>query len=102
MYIFIGKLGLQVKSCDLEKLFSKYGEIQLSMVMQNKTAKTSRGYGFVVMRTSRQADNAIRNLDNHILDGENIMVKRARPGETKYLDRCILRKKKTKKLEIKL
>jgi RNA recognition motif-containing protein len=97
MYIFIGKLGLQVTKYDLEKLFSEYGEIQLSIVMLNKTAKTSRGFGFVVMRNSKQADNAIKNLNNHILHDENIMVKKARPGETKYLDRCILRKKKKNK-----
>ena len=61
--IFITKLGPQVTEEDLEREFSKFGDI--------KKVNLKRGYAFVEYYHKADAKYAIRELDNQRLFGQN-------------------------------
>lgn len=60
---------------DLRRLFEKYGVVTECDIMNR--------CGFVHMQTQDMADNAIKNLNNSLFNGANIVVERGRMKERK-------------------
>lgn len=60
---------------DLRRLFEKYGIVTECDIMNR--------CGFVHMQTQDMADNAIKNLNNSLFNGSNIVVERGRMKERK-------------------
>jgi len=78
--VYVGKLSDKTRERDLEDLFSKHGKIV------NVSLKL--GYGFVEFEDSRDADEAVKQLDNYDLDGSRIIVEHSRgPRERRDRDR---------------
>jgi len=68
--IYIGRLSNHTRERDLEDSFSKYGRIVRTDLKY--------GYAFIEFEDSRDADDAVREMDNRTLDGERIIVEHAR------------------------
>ena len=45
--IFVGNLDFDLKTEDLEKMFSKFGEIEDCIVITDRDSNRSKGFGFV-------------------------------------------------------
>lgn len=60
---------------DLRRLFEKYGTVTECDIMNR--------CGFVHMQNQEMADNAIKNLNNSLFNGANIVVERGRMKERK-------------------
>lgn len=74
MNLRVTNLSLHVVENDLQKLFSKYGEVQFVMIERDKKTGRSHGNAFVEMPVQAQAIQAIRALDKSEIDGQTISV----------------------------
>lgn len=69
--LFVGGLSRSTTAADLRTLFSRFGELADTVVMQ------SRGFGFVSYRTAAAADAATREMNGVEVDGHPLRVNRA-------------------------
>jgi RNA recognition motif-containing protein len=79
--IFVGNLSFNTTSADLERLFSEQGTCESATVVTDRDTGRSRGFGFVEMSSSGEADKAIAALNGRDLDGRQINVNEAKPRE---------------------
>lgn len=82
MNIFVAKLSYDTQSGDLSDAFQAYGEVTSANVITDKVTGRSRGFGFVEMADDDEAMNAIDGLNDSVLDGRQIVVKKAQPRKT--------------------
>jgi RNA recognition motif-containing protein len=78
MNIYVSNLGFGVQSEELNKQFSQYGEVASVNVVMDKVTNRSRGFAFVEMRNTAEAEKAIKELDGISMDGRTIKVSEAR------------------------
>ncbi|QQS36063.1 MAG: RNA-binding protein [Ignavibacteriales bacterium] len=77
--LFVGSLPWSVDDSVLQSAFEKHGEVVSAKVIKDRETGRSRGFGFVEMGNSTDADNAIKALNNSELKGRNIVVNEAKP-----------------------
>ncbi|XP_071696894.1 28 kDa ribonucleoprotein, chloroplastic-like isoform X1 [Rutidosis leptorrhynchoides] len=65
--VYIGNLPWDVDDVRLEQLFSEHGKVVNARVVYDRESGRSRGFGFVTMSTESELNDAIENLDGHIL-----------------------------------
>ena len=82
MNIFVAKLSYDTQSDDLNDVFQEYGEVTSANVIMDKITGRSRGFGFVEMANDDEANNAINELNETVLDGREIVVKQAQERKT--------------------
>jgi len=71
--LYVGNLSYSVTNEQLEKLFSPHGQVQTANVIGDK------GFGFVEMANSSEAEAAKEALDGTNFEGRNLKVDEARP-----------------------
>jgi len=81
MNIYVSNLGFAVQVEDLKKLFSPYGVIASVSIIIDKFTNRSRGFAFVEMPDSREAEKAIQALNGVALEGRALNVNEARQRE---------------------
>ena len=79
MNIYVGNLDYGVTDEDLRTAFSAFGKVTSASVIMDKFSGRSKGFGFVEMPDSNEADQAIRALDGKALKGRNVKVNQAKP-----------------------
>ena len=72
--IYVGNLAFSTSSSDLERLFAEYGAVTRAQVVEDRETGRSRGFGFVEMSSSDEAQKAISTLDGAEVDGRNLKV----------------------------
>jgi transformer-2 protein len=63
---------------EVTRLFEKYGEVEKTNIMRDPHSKESRGFGFVKMVTSDQADAAKEGLQGEVHQGRTLSIEKAR------------------------
>ncbi len=81
MNIFVARLNYGTTSEALQTLFEGYGEVSSAKVIIDKFTGKSKGFGFVEMDNDDEGNNAIAELNDSSFEGNNIVVKKARPRE---------------------
>ena len=76
--LFVGSLPWSVKDEELKETFEKHGSVVSAKVITDRDTRRSRGFGFVEMESSSDANKAIKALNNSELDGRNIVVNEAK------------------------
>ncbi|KAG2455803.1 heterogeneous nuclear ribonucleoprotein A0-like [Polypterus senegalus] len=74
--LFIGGLNINTTDDGLRKHFEQYGTLTDCVVVQNQQLKRSRCFGFVSYSTPAEADAAMAARP-HVVDGNNVELKRA-------------------------
>ena len=74
MNIYVSNLSFNVEDEDLRGFFEEYGEIKSAKVITDKFTQKSRGFGFVEMASSADAQEAISNLNNKEIEGRAMSV----------------------------
>lgn len=77
--IFVGNLDFDATESAIRSLFEPYGEVSRVNVVTDRDTGRSRGFAFVEMNDSAQADQAIAALNGAQLDGRALNVNEARP-----------------------
>jgi RNA recognition motif-containing protein len=78
MNIFVSNLSFNIQDEDLRKRFAQYGNVASAKVVVDRVTNRSRGFGFVTMDDTGEAENAIRELNGVVLDDRSIKVNEAR------------------------
>lgn len=76
--LFVGSLPWSVNDEELKETFEKHGTVVSAKVITDRDTRRSRGFGFVEMESSSDAQNAITALNDSELNGRNIVVNEAR------------------------
>lgn len=79
MNIYVGNLAWEVKDDDLMQAFSQYGQVSSARVVNDNFTGRSKGFGFVEMADTAEAEAAIEALNNKELKGRAMRVNEARP-----------------------
>ena len=79
MKIYVGNLNYDTNDETLLTLFKEYGQVESAKVITDKYSGRSRGFGFVEMPESSEAQKAIEALNGHEVDGRTLKVNEARP-----------------------
>ncbi len=77
--LYIGGLSYSTTSEGLREFFSQSGNVLSATVITDRFSGQSRGFGFVEMATSEEAQNAISQLNGRELDGRRITVEISNP-----------------------
>src|SRR5215207_8186698 len=81
MNIYVSNLSFNVQDEDLRGFFAPYGVVTSAKIITDKFTGKSRGFGFVEMSNTEEAQKAIAELDNGTIEGRNIKVMEAKPKE---------------------
>jgi len=79
--LYVGSLPYSTTEQQLTDLFSQYGTVQSAKVIADRFTGQSRGFAFVEMATSEEAQKAIAGLHGTELGGRTLVVNEARPQE---------------------
>ena len=80
--LFVGSHSSSMSSERLREVFASVGSVESASVVTVRGTSQSRGFGFVEMATSEQANEAVTRLNGTELDGRQIRVEVARPMGT--------------------
>jgi RNA recognition motif-containing protein len=79
--LYVGSLPYSTTEQQLTELFSQHGTVQSAKVITDRFTGQSRGFAFVEMATSEEAQKAIAALHGSELGGRTLVVNEARPQE---------------------
>ena len=79
--LYVGNLSFNTTQGDLEGLFGNYGTVQSAQIIMDRDSGRSKGFGFVEMGSSEEAQAAIDALNGQEHDGRTLTVNVARPRE---------------------
>jgi cold-inducible RNA-binding protein len=77
--IFVGNLDFSATESSIRSLFEPYGNVERVHVVTDRDTGRSRGFAFVEMSDSSEADRAIAALNGADLGGRSLNVNEARP-----------------------
>jgi RNA recognition motif-containing protein len=77
--IFVGNLDFSATESSVRALFEPYGQVDRVSVVTDRDTGRSRGFAFVEMADSAEADRAIAALNGADMDGRALNVNEARP-----------------------
>ena len=75
--LYVGNLSYEVTQQDLEALFAQVGTCESVAVIIDRGTGQSKGFGFVEMSSSAEAEKAIQQFNNHALKGRALKVNEA-------------------------
>ncbi len=81
MEIYVGSLPYSVTEDEIKEAFTPYGEVSSVRLVSDKLSGKSKGFGFVEMPDSSEADAAIAALNGKDFKGRDIKVNQAKPKE---------------------
>ena len=79
--IFVGNLSFGATEDAVRSMFETYGTVDRVNLVTDRDTGRARGFGFVEMSVSEEADRAIAGLNGRELDGRALSVNEARPKE---------------------
>ena len=77
--LYVGNLPFSAEESTVRALFEQNDRTvtEVKMITDRDTGQP-RGFGFVEMDNSEHADQAVRDLDGHTMDGRQLKVNEAR------------------------
>src|SRR5512141_765086 len=79
--LYVGNLPYTTVDADLESLFSQAGTVKSAQVIRDRASGRSKGFGFVEMSSSDEAQSAITMFHGKDFSGRPLTVNLARPRE---------------------
>ncbi|MDH4219443.1 MAG: RNA-binding protein [Candidatus Aminicenantes bacterium] len=79
MNIYVGNLLREATEDDVRQAFEAFGQVTSVKIIKDKYTGDSKGFAFVEMPNSREAQSAISGLDGKDLKGSTLKVNEARP-----------------------
>ena len=79
--IYVGNLPFNTTNESLSEIFTQFGQVDSSKIVMDRDTGRSKGFGFVEMTSSDEADAAIEKLHGSDFGGRALTVNEARPME---------------------
>ena len=77
MNLFVAGLPYDLDDAELMEIFEKFGTVKSAKVAMDKETGKSKGFGFVDMPNTEEANDAIENLNDISLGKKPLVVKQA-------------------------
>jgi len=77
--IYVGNFAYEKDEPTLREMFEAHGQVQEVSIVRDRDTGRSKGFAFVEMPTSAEAQAAIATLNGKEFDGRTITVNEARP-----------------------
>jgi RNA recognition motif-containing protein len=84
MNIYVGNLSYEVNENDLIEVFEEYGTVSSTRVITDKYTGRSKGFGFVTMENTDEANHAIEELNGSVYEQRDMVVNQAKPRKESY------------------
>lgn len=81
MKLYVGGLAYSVNDQELETMFAEFGTVTSATVIKDRDSNQSKGFGFVEMSDSNEAQKAIAAMNGKDVAGRSLTVNEARPQE---------------------
>ena len=81
MRIYVGNFGYETSEQELREAFEAHGQVQEVSMIQDRETGRPKGFAFVEMPTSAEAQAAIAALNGKEFDGRTATVNEARPRQ---------------------
>lgn len=81
MNIYVGNLSWSMTNDDLLSLFEQFGEVSSAKIITDKFSGRSKGFGFVEMGNTDEAQAAISSLHDSEIQGRKLVVNEAQPRQ---------------------
>jgi RNA recognition motif-containing protein len=81
MKLFVGNLSFQTTENDLQDLFEPHGKVTEVALMTDRATGRSRGFAFVSMADTNEANAAVAALNGKEVQGRTLTVNEARARE---------------------
>ncbi len=81
--LYVGNLGYDVSSSDLQQLFAQHGTVNSAEVINDRMTGRSKGFGFVEMSSDQEAQSAISALNGQTHGTRALTVNEAKPRENR-------------------
>ena len=78
MDIYVGNVAFTVSEDEIKNLFAEKGSVSAVKLIKDKFTGKSKGFAFVTMDDSTEAQRAIDELNGHELGGRALRVNEAR------------------------
>lgn len=79
MNIYVGNLSYDVTEEELKQAFDAFGQVESAKIIKDNYSGRSKGFGFVEMPDTTEAQSAINGLNGKDLKGRTVKVNQARP-----------------------
>jgi RNA recognition motif-containing protein len=83
MNLYVGNLPYRISEDQLRSTFEEFGSVSSCTIIKDKVTGQSKGFGFLEMPESSEAQAAIGSLNGRDLMGRKINVNEARPRESR-------------------
>jgi RNA recognition motif-containing protein len=81
MNIYVGNLPRTATEESVRSLFSQFGDVSSVKLIKDKFTGSPKGFGFIEMSSSNEANAAISSLNGQEFEGQRLRVNEARPRE---------------------
>ncbi len=79
MNIYVGNMSYSTTEDQLRALFEEHGTVDAVRVITDRDTGRPKGFAFVEMADSGEAQNALNALNDKDVDGRTLTVNEARP-----------------------
>src|SRR5258706_2041860 len=79
--LFVGNLSFNTTESELNTAFGAHGTVTETNLMMDRETGRPRGFGFITMSSTEEAQKAIEALNGAQLDGRALTVNVAKPRE---------------------
>ena len=79
--LFVGNISFNTTENDLQDAFAAHGTVTEASLMMDRSTGRPRGFGFVTMSSTEEAQKAVDALNGKSIDGRALTVNIARPRE---------------------
>ena len=77
--LYVGNLPHSTTEAELRSLFEAHGAVEKITLVTDRDTGRSRGFGFVEMANTSEADKAIATLNGTDLGGRTLTINEAKP-----------------------
>jgi len=81
MKLYVGNLSFETTENDLQDLFEQHGKVAEVALMMDRMTGKSRGFAFVTMNETTEANAAMTALNGKEVGGRTLTVNEARARE---------------------
>jgi cold-inducible RNA-binding protein len=79
--VFVASISWNTNENGLRNHFSQVGTVEEAIIIKDRETKRSKGFGFVTFSNQDEANRAVQELDNSMLDGKTLRVNFAKERE---------------------
>ncbi len=77
--LYVGNLPYTISDEQLGEVFAAIGEVEEAKVITDKFSGRSKGFGFVTMKDEKEAEKAVKEMNDKEIEGRKVVVNVARP-----------------------